>query len=115
MGAGEFFLTFDQPYPKVTAIPGEGDSRGTRGGLAGDSRGTRGLYGGLGLKTHCFSLNSGGTRVRLLNLFIILKTLYSLPWGPSGPGKLLCGPCGLGNSSVVPVAQGEYGLVFLEF
>ena len=114
MGAGEFFLTFDQPYPNVTAFPGEGDSRGTRGGLAGDSRGTRGLYGGLGPRTHCFSLNFGGTRVRPLTLFIILNILCSLPWGPSGPGKLLCGPCGPGKYSVVPVAKGEYGLVFLE-
>ena len=100
MGAGEFFLTFDQPYPKVTAIPGEGDSRGTRWGLAGDSRGTRGLYGGLGLKTVCFSLSFWGTRVRPLPLFIILQYCTDpgrmrgcgrMRWGPGGMGRVQAG------------------------
>ena len=55
-----------------------GDSRGTRGGLARDSRGTRGTLGGLGLKTHCFSLSFGGTRVRPLTPIIMFKFLHTL-------------------------------------
>ena len=55
-----------------------GDSRGTRMGSAGDSRGTRMRFGGLARKRHAFGLGFGGTRLRPLSPFIILKGVRSV-------------------------------------